>query len=140
MDDIRSVLDRFRSKDAPKHSSEGPEGKSDPEWPSFSEIPDLFFDEILHQFKLSRTEVLVLLYLYRQVWCRPNLFKIHGIGPLQSYQEMSVMTHLNVDDLLGTLKRLEELGFIQTVRAGQYFVRKYFLADFDTKYGIVYDF
>ena len=57
---------------------------------SVSEIPDIFFDQILVNYKLSRQEVLVLMYLYRLVWRRPNLHRDYGIGPLLSYNDMAM--------------------------------------------------
>ena len=35
--------------------------------------------------------------------------------------------------------RLEELGFISTIRSGQYFVRRYFTKENDEKFGQTYD-
>ena len=31
-----------------------------------------FFDQIIGEFRLNRVEILVLMYLYRLVWCKPN--------------------------------------------------------------------
>lgn len=138
MEDIRTVLSQFHSRkkrvDDPQKSGKGPSANA-----SSSEIPDVFFDDILLQFKLNRSEIALLMYLYRQVWCRPNLYKSHGIGPLNSYADLSTMLGLTHDELAHHLRALENFGFIETVRSGQYFVRKYFTEALDTKYGQNYD-
>jgi len=104
-----------------------------------SEIPDLFFDKILVEFKLPRIEIMVLMYVYRQVWCRPNLYKVHGISQLLSYTEMGKVLHLEIEDIYQALRKLEELGFMATVRSGQYFVRRYFSKEIDQEFGQTYD-
>lgn len=137
MEDIRSVLSQFNSK---KKKSEAQKSQTGPAiQASTSEIPDLFFDEILHRHKLNRTEISVLMFLYRQVWCRPNLYKSHGIGPLNSYSDISNFLHITLDELSHSLRSLENYGFIETVRSGQYFVRRYFTEAFDSQYGQDYD-
>ncbi|MEC7276669.1 MAG: hypothetical protein VXV96_10145 [Bdellovibrionota bacterium] len=107
--------------------------------PTTSKIPDLFFDEILVDFKLSRIEVLVVMYLYRRVWCRPNLYKEFGISQLMAHTEMAQNLKISIDEIYNALRKLEELGFISTIRSGQYFVRKYFTKENDEKYGQTYD-
>lgn len=139
MEDIRSILSQFHSKKGPKNnevqkSVTGPVAEA-----SSSEIPDLFFDEVLHKFKLSRSEITVLMFLYRQVWCKPNLYKSHGIGPLNSYAEMAVHLHTTTEEISQNLRSLENYGFIETVRSGQYFIRKYFTEELDIKYGQDYN-
>lgn len=139
MEDIRSVLSQFQSKkkrspDDLDKSSTGPSGP-----PSSSEIPDLFFDTILQQFKLNRHEISLLMILYRQVWCRPNFYKSHGIGPLNSYADLCSILGITSDDLGTYLRTLENYGLIETIRSGQYFVRKYFTLAFDKQYGQSYD-
>lgn len=139
MEDIRSILSQFhakkkRTQEAVQKSGTGPHNEA-----SSSAIPDLFFDEILHRYKLSRTEITLLMFLYRQVWSRPNLYKSHGIGPLNSYAEMASYLHFSVDELTQTLRTLETYGFIETVRSGQYFVRKFFTESLDMQYGQDYD-
>ncbi len=139
MEDIRSVLSQFHSrkkKDGTQvqKSGTGPHGEA-----STSEIPDLFFDELLHKFRLTRSEITLLMFLYRQVWCRPNLYRAHGIGPLNSYQDMAAHLHLTQEELGHHLRALENYGFIETVRSGQYFVRKYFTEAYDAQYGQDYD-
>lgn len=140
MEDIRSVLSQFNTKKKeeaqkdPQKSGVGPLNLA-----SSSEIPDVFFDVVLQKTKLSRQEITLLMYLYRQVWCRPNLYKSHGIGPLNSYMEMSANLGISTDELTTFLRSLENLGLIETVRAGQYFVRKYFTENLDAQYGHNYD-
>jgi len=107
--------------------------------PTMSEIPDLFFDEILVKNKLTRTDIIILIHLYRQVWCQPNLYKDHGISPLSSHQELAKNLELSLQDVYQSLRRLEENGHINTVRSGQYFVRKYFTKHLDEKYHQSYD-
>lgn len=138
MEDIRSVLSQFNSKkkrdvDVQK-SNVGPAATA-----STSEIPDVFFDVVLQKFKLNRQEITLLMFLYRQVWCRPNLYKSHGIGPLNSYQDLSTNLGISVEELGNYLRALENFGFIETVRSGQYFVRKFFTETLDAQYGQNYD-
>lgn len=138
MEDIRSVLSQFNAKkkkeSIPDKSGVGPTGIA-----SLSEIPDLFFDVILQKYKLNRHEISLLMYLYRQVWCRPNLYKSHGIGPLNSYAELCAVLGTTPEQLGTDLRVLENYGFIETVRSGQYFVRKYFTEALDAQYGQNYD-
>lgn len=109
------------------------------ETPTHSEIPDLFFDEILVEFKLSRVEILVLMYLYRNVYCKPNLHRKYGISQILSHTDMSKNLNISLEDLYHALRKVEEFGFITTIRSGQYFVRKYFTKDRDEEYGQGYD-
>lgn len=141
MEDIRSVLSMYKSK-AKLDQGQTPAANTsvEPEIPTLSEIPDIFFDEILPHFKLSRTEISVLMFLYRQVWCRPNLYRIHGIGPLNSYSDISHFLHINQGEMINALKNLESHQLIIAVRAGQYFVRKFFTEEFDDKYAQHYEF
>lgn len=138
MEDIRSILSQFhskkkRDKDVQKsHVAPADEALC-------SEIPDLFFDVILQRYKLNRYEISLLMYLYRQVWSRPNLYKSHGIGPLNSYADIVGILNITQEELSHHLRTLENYGFIETIRAGQYFVRKYFTEDLDQKYGQDYD-
>ena len=137
MEDIRSVLTQFHSK---KKKTDAQKGNPSPDkLASASEIPDLFFDEIHHQFKLSRNEITTLMFLYRQTWSRPNLYKSHGISPLNSYAEMASFLHITTDELSHSLRSLENYGFIETVRSGQYFVRKFFTEALDTRFGQDYN-
>jgi DNA-binding MarR family transcriptional regulator len=136
--DIRSVLSQFNSKRKrdvdPQKSGVGPFSVA-----SSSEIPDVFFDVILQEFKLNRQEIALLMLLYRQVWCRPNLYKSHGIGPLNSYAELGLKLGITTDELGNYLRVLENFELIETVRSGQYFVRKYFTESLDQQYDQSYD-
>lgn len=138
MEDIRDILNQFHSKKRGSRDTEknvpAPANKA-----SFSEIPDLFFDDVIPKFKLNRQDVSVLMYLYRQIWCRPNLYRSHGIGPLNSYTEISIQIQFSQDEILNCLRHLEKVGLIETIRSGQYFVRKYFTEENDLKYGQDYD-
>lgn len=138
MEDIRSVLSQFHTKKKRENNVQKSGVKPEAE-ALCSEIPDLFFDVILKKYKLSRHEIALLMYLYRQVWCRPNLYKSHGIGPLNSYAELSVSLGISNEELGNYLRALETFGFIETVRSGQYFVRKYFTQALDAQYGQDYD-
>ena len=104
-----------------------------------SEIPDIFFDEILVDYKLNRLEVLVIMYLYRRVWCRPNLYKEYGISQLMAHSEMATQLKISIDEIYHALRKLEELGFISTIRSGQYFVRRYFTKENDERFAQTYD-
>jgi hypothetical protein len=139
MENIRSVLSKFNSKKKLNEESvqKAPAGPA--KTASISEIPDVFFDIILQKFKLNRIEISLLMLLYRQVWCRPNLYKSHGIGPLNSYNELSLNLNISSDELGVSLRALENYGLIETVRSGQYFVRKYFTEVLDLQYGQNYD-
>lgn len=138
MEDIRSVLSQFNAKKKRDNDIQK-SGKGPVAVASSSEIPDVFFDIILQKFKLSRHEISLLMFLYRQVWCRPNLYKSHGIGPLNSYAELASTLGVSVEDLGTNLRHLENYGFIETVRSGQYFVRKYFTESLDLEFGQNYD-
>ena len=139
MEDIRSILSQYHSKKTRKESDVQKSGVNPVADASTSEIPDLFFDEVLYKFKLTRPEITLLMFLYRQVWCRPNLYKPHGIGPLNSYNDMATSLHFSNEELAFCLRSLETYGLIEIVRAGQYFVRKYFTEASDLKYGQDYD-
>lgn len=138
MEDIRSLLSMYRTRSGRESST--PEKVSPVETPTLSEIPDVFFDEILPTVKLGRVEIMVLMHLYRQVWCRPNLYRGHGIGPLNSYQDIARVLHVRQEEIIQSVHALEKQGFIQTIRAGQYFVRKFFTEENDLKYGQQYEF
>lgn len=138
-DNIRSILSQFHSKKRTKETDVQKSGTGPHAEASSSEIPDVFFDDVLHKVKLTRHEIAVLMFLYRQTWCRPNLYKSHGIGPLNSYLEMANYLHISTEELAQNIRSLETYGFIETVRSGQYFVRKYFTEALDIKYGQDYD-
>ena len=52
---------------------------------------------------------------------------------------MAKQLKLSIEEIYQALRKLEELGFIGTIRSGQYFVRKYFTKDNDEKFGQTYD-
>lgn len=138
MEDIRSVLSQFHTKK--KSSTETQKSSARPEAMALSsEIPDVFFDVVLQKYKLNRPEITLLMFLYRQVWCRPNLYKSHGIGPLNSYSDLCTNLGLSIEELGTYLRVLENYGFIETVRSGQYFVRKFFTEELDAQFGQNYD-
>lgn len=137
MVDLHSILADHRSKDTVANSSDLTDSHNSS--PSVSEIPDLFFDDILKNFKLTRVEIMVIMYLYRRVWCRPNLYKMHGISPLMSHTDMANNLNLALEDVYHALRQLEEYNFISTIRSGQYFVRKYFTREHDDHFGQTYD-
>lgn len=137
MVDLRTILDTHRSRLNGK-STDVAEAEITSA-PTVSEIPDIFFDQILIDYKLNRVEVMVLMYLYRRVWCRPNLYKVYGISQLLSHTEMAKNLSLPMESIYQALRKVEEYGFISTIRSGQYFVRKYFTKDFDEKFGQNYD-
>ena len=137
MEDIRSILSSHHSKtNASAKVVKATNGEISA---TTSEIPDLFFDEILIQIKLTRTEILLLMYLYRMTWCKPNLHRKYGIAPIMSHFEMGKSLDVSSEILHQTIRKLEGFGFIETIRSGQYFVRKYFTEENDRKYGQTYD-
>ncbi|HLE10115.1 MAG: hypothetical protein A2504_08315 [Bdellovibrionales bacterium RIFOXYD12_FULL_39_22] len=138
MVDLHTILADHKSK----YHKEGRPGEAEnipANTTTLSEIPDLFFDEILVAFKLNRIEIMVLMYLYRRVWCRPNLYRLHGISQLLSHTEMSKALNLSLDEIYHALRKLEEFAFITTVRSGQYFVRRFFTKENDELLGQNYD-
>ncbi len=106
---------------------------------STSEIPDAFFDKIIVDYKLNRIEILVLMYIYRRVWCYPNLHRSHGISPMMSHTEMAKKIGVAIEDVYSALRKLEEYDFIRTIRAGQYFSRRFFSKQLDEQFGQSYD-
>lgn len=138
--DIHSVLAGHRSKKGPSDKSQSvTEDNHYDATASLVEIPDIFFDDILVKYKLTRIEMMVLMYLYRHVWCRPNLYRIHGISQILSHSEMSAQLKISLDEIYHALRKVEELGFVETIRSGQYFVRRYFTEEYDEKFGQNYD-
>lgn len=138
MEDLRSILTSHHSKvDSSIGNNQGPiKAKVNA---TTSEIPDLFFDEILIKHKLTRVEILLLMYLYRITWCKPNLYQKYGIAPIISHSEVMTKLDLSSEIFHQTIRQLENFGFIETIRSGQYFVRKYFTQENDLKYGQTYD-
>lgn len=138
MVDIHTIINDHRSKKRGSPRSQRLDS-SRRSGPTSSEIPDLFFDEILVSFKLSRIEIVTLMYLYRRVWCRSNPYRKFGISQLLSHTEMAKGLRLELDDIHQALRKLEEFRFISTIRSGQYFVRRYFIQRNDERYGQNYD-
>ncbi len=137
MEDLRSILTSHHSKnsaDAGAIKAVNDEVKA-----TTSEIPDLFFDDILLKYKLTRIEILLLMYLYRITWCKPNLHRKYGIAPIISHTDLAKTLDVSNEILHQTIRRLEGFSFIETIRSGQYFVRKYFTEEYDRKYGQTYD-
>lgn len=138
--DIHTIIAGHRSKKnetattsvAAEVSAKTPEA-------TLSEIPDVFFEEILPHVKLSRIDITVLMYLYRRVWCRPNLYREFGISPMLSLAEMAKTLNVMIDELYQAFRHLEDFGFIGTIRSGQYFVRRFFTRELDEKFGHNYD-
>ncbi|MBT3982078.1 MAG: helix-turn-helix transcriptional regulator [Bacteriovoracaceae bacterium] len=137
MVDLHSILAEHHAKDRPGDMD--PEREEGKKAPTVSKIPDLFFDDVLVTCKLGRIEILVFMYLYRLVWCRPNLYKAYGFSQVMSHTEIAKSLAVTIDDVYHSLRKLEDLGFIETIRSGQYFVRKYITKDYDQEYGQGYD-
>ena len=137
MEDLRTILSSHHSKLEDEDSKIKP-AVNEP-MASVSEIPDLFFDEILVRYKLNRIDILVLMYLYRMTWCRANLHQKFGITPMVSHSEFAEKLEITIDVLHQTINRLESWSFIETIRSGQYFVRKYFTEENDKKFHQTYD-
>jgi DNA-binding MarR family transcriptional regulator len=138
MDDLHSILAEHRSKvkSTDLHSKDGDSVNLNPH---SSEIPDVFFDQVIIDYKLSRIEILVLMYIYRRVWSFPNLHRSHGISQMMSHTEMAKNLGLVIEDVYSALRKLEEHDFIRTIRAGQYFSRRYFTKKLDEACGQNYD-
>ncbi len=138
--DIHSIIARHRRKQSDPNDGQELNSEGHHEvGATLVEIPDLFFEDILVKFKLNRIEMMVLMYLYRHVWCKPNLYRIHGLSQILSHSEMSAHLRITLDEIYHSLRKLEELGFIETIRSGQYFVRRYFTEEYDEKFGQNYD-
>ena len=135
MVDLHSILASHKQKGVTEEASES----TPPNFPTASEIPDVFFDSILIDYKLSRVDIVVLIYLYRKVWCRPNLYQKHGISQLMSLTDMVNQLDTKIEDVHNCIRKLENFGFISTIRVGQYFVRKFFSKELDDFYGQTYD-
>lgn len=136
MEDLQTILSSHHSKTGNPNSNNP---MHDGTHATTSEIPDLFFDDVLVDFKLTRVEVLLLMYLYRLTWCKPNLHVKYGIAPFVSHEEITLQLDISFETLHQTVRRLEGYGFIETIRSGQYFVRKYYTEEYDRKYGQTYD-
>lgn len=141
MVDLHSILATHNSKTKRKEKDDEVKVEKTPKRDkvSFSEIPDVFFDEIIVNYKLSRVEIMTLMYLYRHVWCRPNLYRVYGLSQILSHTEIANNLRLTIDDVYQALRKLEKLDFIETIRSGQYFVRRYFTPENDMFYNQTYD-
>lgn len=138
MVDLHSILTEHRSKEqAPTPEQVKAEVEKSRE--IYLEIPELFFTEIIVKYKLNRIDILVLIYIYKYVWCYSNINKAHGISPLLSHTEMSQILSLTTEEIYSSLRKLEEFDFIKTIRSGQYFVRKYFSKEMDELKHMRYD-
>jgi hypothetical protein len=138
MVDLQSILAEHRSKKKMDNSHNKGGGGTNLK-PTNSEIPDIFFDKIIIDFKLNRIEILVLMYIYRRVWCFPNLHRSHGISQMMSHTEMAKNMGLAIDDVYTALRKLEEHDMIRTIRAGQYFSRRFFSKEMDDLFEQSYD-
>lgn len=138
MVDLHSILAEHRSKTKVTSTSEKGGGGVVHD-ASSSEIPDIFFDKIIVDYKLSRIEILVLMYIYRRVWCFPNLHRSHGISQMMSHTEMAKNLGLAIEDVYSALRKLEEYDMIHTIRAGQYFSRRFFSKEMDEFFQQTYD-
>jgi hypothetical protein len=138
MVDLQSILAEHRSK-IKGDSSHNRSGVGTVHKPTSSEIPDIFFDKIIVDYKLSRIEILVLMYIYRRVWCFPNLHRSHGISQMMSHTEMAKNIGVAIEDVYSALRKLEEYDMIRTIRAGQYFSRRFFSKEMDEVFEQVYD-
>ncbi len=138
VDDLQSILQLHRSKsNVNEIVSSG--GESKDSHPNASEIPDVFFDKVIVDFKLNRIEILVLMYIYRRVWSYPNIHRAHGISPMMSHTEMAKNLGIAIEEVYSALRKLEEYDFIKTIRAGQYFARRYFTKELDSAFSQSYD-
>ena len=138
MVDLQSILAEHRSKKKVDYShNKGGGGVLHN--PTFSESPDIFFDKIIVDFKLNRIEILVLMYIYRRVWCFPNLHRSHGISQMMSHTEMAKNINVAIEDVYSALRKLEDHDMIRTIRAGQYFSRRFFSKAMDEMYEQTYD-
>jgi DNA-binding transcriptional regulator YhcF (GntR family) len=52
---------------------------------------------------------------------------------------MAKSLNLAMEDIYHALRKVEEYGFISTIRSGQYFVRKYFTIEIDESFKQTYD-
>lgn len=143
MSELKTILDSWRPKKsshshiADKNvSSSSPSNLSDKT--EFLEIPDIFFDQILVSMKLKRVEILILVHLYRVVWSRPNLYREYGISQMISYTDLSKRFDVELDEVYQSICKLESFSLIETIRPGQYFVRRFFLEEYDSFYGQSY--
>ena len=139
MTEIRRVLEKFPSKkELTSSSNENVSNELNNEC-TFIDIPEVFFTDVMERIALNRNELRVILYLYRQIYCYPNLYEKYGISQLNDLLELSKYFKLNYNELHKILKSLESYELIQTIRSGQYFIRRYFFTEYDEFFGQVYD-
>jgi len=79
--DLKSILNEHRPKKTA--SSDAPTKEQSL---SYATIPDIFFDEVLLRFTLTRVEILALVFLYRKTWNTPNLHQKYGISPMLDHR------------------------------------------------------
>jgi DNA-binding MarR family transcriptional regulator len=141
MEDLKTVLDRHPTKEILTSTSNAPIGGSrkDKEADLYVKLPTILFDKVLLEHKLTRIELMVLICLYRRVWSVPNINKKHGISEVLSHKEIINELQIDSHELYHSIRKIETLGFIETIRAGQYFVRKYFTKQNDSDNGQTYD-
>ena len=139
MTEIRRVLEKFPSKKELTSSSNENLSSDLSNECTFIDIPEVFFTDVIERIALNRNELRVILYLYRQIYCYPNLYEKYGISQLNDLLELSKYFKLSYNELHKVLKSLESYELIQTIRSGQYFIRRYFLAEYDEFFGQVYD-
>ena len=137
--DLVSIIRGHRSKSKFRKASSEEITLTEKSVPRYSEFPDLLFDEILIEFKLQRVEILVLIYIYRKIWNPNNAYSKYGIGPMLSHQDLSKVLKIDLDELQKAIRKLESLGLIETIRVGQYFIRKYFTEKNDINFNQNYD-
>ena len=137
MEDLRTILSSHNSK---KKGTDSEVNIGDKKYvASVSEIPDIFFDKVLIRYKLNRVDILVLMYLYRVTWCRANLHQKYGITPMISHRDLVELLEIDLETFHQAINRLEGFGFVEVIRSGQYFVRKYFTEEDDRRFGQNYD-
>lgn len=133
--DLKSILNDHKSKNANLSASMDSHRLES----SFSFIPDIFFDDVLVKFKLTRLEILALVYLYRKAWAATNVDRKYGMTPHLDYKIFSQKLEIEPEHLMQTLRKLEEFGFVQKMNHDLYFVRKYFTEELDKRYGQNYE-
>ena len=67
------------------------------------------------------------------------MYQKHGISQLLSLTDMVKQLDFKIEEIHSAIRKLENFGFIVTIRIGQYFVRRYFTKDLDFQFGQTYD-
>lgn len=135
MNELKNILQQHRN--GVKRARVAERGRT-PELPTFSSIPDNFFDFILIEYRLTRADLSLLLYLYRRTYSEDNELKDFGIAPMLGLNALARHLALTKEELFRSLTLLEKLGLLSTVRSGQYFIRRFFTEEFDQLYGQTY--